>query len=96
MTNLAKRTREHYSAHGVNAHFVVEDHESGSKHHTGHTYRLAIRRGREDDGEAVQIQVDVEKHHPTRTIQTSGYISLDQKTWDALVEFVKTNNTVTR
>lgn len=93
---FAKRTRDHYNAHGRNAHYVAEQRYTPSRQTCEQITRVGFRKGRDDEGEAVQMQINIDRVFEKRTVNISASISFDQKTWDAIVEFVKTNNTVTR
>jgi len=95
----AERTFNHWSTNGKNSHFAVsgqcENNHHSEKRNTQHT-RLAFRKGRDDHNEAVQIQIDVAKHYENKTVETMSSLSLDQETWDALVEFVKESRELER
>jgi hypothetical protein len=95
MKSYAKRTFDHYAAHGVNASFVVGDsYEPGYKERKITTF--AARKGREDEGEAVQIELTIETRYEKTSRQQCASLSFDAATWNALVEFVKENHEVPR
>ena len=85
---LGHRTRDHYAAIGKNASYCIH------QRHDESASELAIRRGRVEEGEAIQIAFSHHTFHKTRTITCYGHISLDQATWDALIEFVRENREI--
>lgn len=83
---------EHYAAHGTNASVVVKTiyadpmrSDSNAKKHT----TLALRKGRADEGEAVQLEITVETIGKVRSTRKDASVSFDQATWDFIVEFVR-------
>jgi hypothetical protein len=88
-------TREHYAAHGVNASIVLKNSYAGCGKEDKKMVTMELRRGREEDGEAVQIALEVFTQYDSgRTSTTFGSVSLSQEVWDAVVEHVKANRNI--
>ena len=85
---LSYRTRNHYASHGQNASYCVEHRDDDS------LTEVSFRRGRVDEGEAVQVSINVSKFHPKRTVQMFGHLALSQEVWDKIVEFVTENREI--
>lgn len=80
---LSNRTRDHYASHGKNASYVVEHRSEDS------LTRVQFRQGRLDEGESVQVSIEIAKFHKTRTSEMFGHLALPADVWAAIVEFVK-------
>ena len=86
----AKINRTNWQALGQNAHIVVEREQAGFN-----MTEVALRRGRVENGEAVQISITITRHDKNgRSIETHGGLSLDQETWDTIVTHVKRDRNI--
>lgn len=97
----AKRTFDHYASSGKNASYVVRSrYETPGSLGVGSvtkTVTATFRKGREDEGEAVQMAVDVYAAFQSgRSREEFASFSFDAETWAAIVEFVTENRTLER
>jgi len=91
--------REHYAAHGKNASKVVRSrYRAMASLGVGgvtKTTTLAIRKGRDDEGEAVQIEVTIEQSYDSgRNTSMGASVSFAPEVWAAIVEWVKEERTL--
>lgn len=95
--DFAKRTHEHYAAHGKNASYVVRGRYqvpgSLGVGMTTKTVTATFRKGREDEGEAVQMHIDVRTDYNSgKSREDFAGFSFDAATWAAIVAFVQENH----
>ena len=89
----------HYAAHGLNSAIVVQtvyDDPKPSDFNARKVTTLQFRKGREQDGQAVQLEITVETVGKKRTVGTHASVSFDEGTWAAIVEHVKENRNIER
>jgi hypothetical protein len=92
---IASRVFDHYAATGdINASYVARTlYESGQAKKSA---TLAFRHGREEDGQAVQLEVTISSHFKTTTRTESASVSFGPALWSALVQFVERSRSVRR
>lgn len=86
--------REHYATHGKNAHIVARaKYKSVGSLGAGFptkTTTVAFRHGREEDGQAVQMEITIDTRFDSgKTRSDSASVSLSPELWAAIVEHVK-------
>lgn len=91
--------REHYGCSGENAHIVARaQYKSPGSLGAGFpmkTTTIQFRHGRDDEGEAVQIEVCIEKRFDSgRRSSEFASVAFSPEVWAQIVEFVKENRTV--
>lgn len=80
--------RDTYEASGPNAHIVFETKREDYK--TTKIDTIALRRGREQDGEAVQIAIHITTRFESgRSRQEFGSFSLTAEQWAEIVDWLK-------
>jgi hypothetical protein len=93
------KASEHYAAHGQNASIVIRTSYADPMRSDPNAKKqttICLRRGRDNDREAVQLEITIETIGKARTTRKDASISLDQQTWDAIVKHVRANRTIAR